>query len=94
MEDNNQEKKINDGIEGLMSMLNTASDKFNGIINHLQPNAPAKIITIEVVEKKGFFGFGRVVKKYKANTYISMNNILCFDFSDKTEMKEYFDSLK
>jgi len=94
MEGKDQEKKINDSLKGFQDQINSALGNFDGMLKNLMPQSPARIVEIEVVKNKGFFGIGRVVKKYKMNAYISMNNVLCLDFVDKNEMKEYFDGLK
>lgn len=90
MEDN----KINDALSNANHAIENAMKGLDGIMNNIIPKGVQKDITIELIDKKGFLGFGRKIKKIKATAYISMNNILNIDFQDNNEMKKYFDDLK
>lgn len=94
MGDNDKAKEVNDAIDGATNSIKGALGMFDGIMNRLIPQTAVKNISIEIVEKKGFCGIGRKTKKIPAAAYISMNNIICFDITDKNEMKKYFDDLK
>ncbi len=104
--ESSQEHAINKGLGAFMESIMEMGKKAESVLSHLSPSGPAKNVTITVsnprikVIRKGFFGIGRKVeidlqgKDYKVTAYISMNNILCFDFKDKDEMKKYFENLK
>jgi len=95
MGDNNEEgQKLNDAFKHASESIHNVTNLFDGMLNKLMPQSPAKPITVEVVVRKGFLGFGRKVKRVPATVYISMNNIICMDFPDKEEMKKYFAELK
>lgn len=95
MRDSKQtEENLNESFSKAEEKIKGFTSLVDNMLNTLMPQTPAKIITIEVVVKKGFFGLGRVTKNITASAYISMNNIICFDISDKAEMKKYFDDLK
>lgn len=88
------EQNIKEQFDGFKSAMEGATKMFDNVMQNLVPQSPPKEITIEVVKKKGFFGFGRISDKYKATVYISMNNIVCLDFKEKQEMKKYYENLK
>lgn len=90
--------EFNKKMSDIMSNLGKALDDFT-------PKGVTKKVELklaedtEVVIREGFFGFFRKTKIVKAETivatvYISMNNIICMDIADKTEMRKYFDHLK
>lgn len=83
MGNDEQEKKLNETINNSNQAIKDALSGFNSIISNLMPQSPAKIIEIEVDGKK-----------HNVSAYISMNNIICLDFTDKIEMKKYYDNLK
>ena len=93
MEDN-KGNDINDLFGNFKKSMSDSSALMDTMLKNMLPQSTPKQVTIEVVLKKGFFGFGRKVVNYKADTFISMNSVLVIDFKDKTEMKLYFDSLK
>lgn len=90
----NKGDRVNDAIHNAHRSIEQTMNGLGDLMNSIIPKGVQKEITIEVVEKKGFFGWGRKIKKVKATAYISMNNILNMDFQDKNEMKKYFDELK
>ena len=94
MEDNQDTFNINDAFDKYKKSMQSGLGMMDSVLSKLIPQSTVKRITIEVVEKKGFLGFGRKVKKINASAYISMNNIICLDISDKDEMQKYFDELK
>ena len=87
-------KDINDLLGNFKKSMGDTSKMFDTLLSNIVPQSTPKSITIECVEKKGFFGFGRKVTKYKADAFISMNSVLVIDFKDKSELKTYFESLK
>ena len=87
-------QKISEGLKDTLNHIGNMGNLFNDTMQNLIAKSVQKNSFIEIVEKKGWFGVGRKIKKIKITAHISMNNVLVIDFSDKAEMKEYFDGLK
>jgi len=87
------EDKFVEDFAKFKNSIGDASKMFDGILSNLVPQTAPKKVEIEIVERKGFCGIGRKVKKYPVDAYISMNSLLILDFKDKGEMKVYFDGL-
>lgn len=94
MEGNINTEDLNKGLKDILSHIGKTTDAMDHIMKSVVPQSIQKKISIEIVEKKGFWGFGRKVKNVNATAHISMNNLLVIDFSDKLEMQKYFDGLK
>lgn len=99
-----EERKLNDSFSAVNEASKGAIKFLDNVLKSLVPEKTTRNVKLvispekKLVIRKGFLGIGRKEQiipavAVDANIYISMNNVLVMDISDKAKMREYYDSL-